>query len=155
MDFIFKHFWILLIAGTIINGIVFWVRAQDYIAAAPQLKAGYVKLIGGWLVFGNIPWVVMGIGDLTGMTNGMHDYLEHRSTNPMVLAFDFSVVLLWVLCSNWIYLRGGADFLAKHPGLLRFNWIGRHEDITSPRSIKLFWALCLAGGILSMLMRWI
>jgi hypothetical protein len=155
MGFIFQHTWILFIVVMCINGIILWMRAQSYIAQAPALKAGYVSLIKGWLFWGNLPWVVMGIGDLTGMTNGTQDYFHPRSLNPMVLAFDLVVVLIWVLGSNWIYFRGGADFLVKHPGFVVFNAPGVRKDISSPRIIQLIWTLCLAGGVISMIMMWL
>lgn len=154
MDIIFKHAWVLFIAVTIINGIAFRIRSQKYVAENPSLKAGYDKLIKGCLVWGNIPWLVMAVGDLTGITNGVWDYFYPRSMNPMVLMFDFVLIALWVMGSYWIYVRGGAAFLAKHPGLIRFRAPGFSEDITSPRTIKIFWALAVAGGIVGMTMMW-
>jgi hypothetical protein len=155
MDFILRHFWVMLIAVTTINGIIFKIRSQRYIADNSDLKDGYNKLIKGWLIYGNIPWVIMAIGDLTGITNGVWDYFPPKSMNPMVLGFHFSIVILWILGSNWIYRRGGADFLAKHPGLITFDGPGFKQDITSPNTIKIIWGLFLVSGIAGMIMMWL
>lgn len=140
---------------TIINGILFRARSQKYIADNPDLKGGYDKLIKGWLIYGNIPWIIMAIGDLTGYTNGVGDYFHPKLMNPMVLIFHFSIIIIWTLGSNWIYLKDGATFLANHPGLISFNGPGFSNDITSPVAIKIFWALALAGGIAGMTMMWL
>jgi hypothetical protein len=155
MEFIFRYTWVMFIAVTIINGIIFKTRSQRYIADNPDLKDGYDKLIKGWLFYGNIPWVIMAIGDMTGITNGVWNYFHPKSMNPMVLVFHFSIVVIWILGSNWIYLRGGADFLARHPGLIKFHGPGLYKDITSPKTIKMIWALALLGGIAGMTMMWL
>ncbi|MDF3078009.1 MAG: hypothetical protein K0S09_1898 [Sphingobacteriaceae bacterium] len=154
MEFIFKHAWIILTVMTIYNGIAFKKRSKQYIAANNDLERGYDKLVKGWLIYGNLPWVVMAIGDLTGITNSIEDYTNPKSLNPMVLVFHFSIILLWLLGSNWIFLKNGANFLAKHPGLITFHGPGINKDITSPLAIKIFWCLGLAGGIAGMTMLW-
>lgn len=155
MDFIFRYTWVMFIAVTIINGIILKTRSQKYITDNPDLKDGYDKLIKGWLIYGNIPWVIMAIGDLTGSTNGIWDYFHPKSMNPMVLIFHFSIIIIWILGSNWIYLKDGATFLTKHPGLIKFHGPGFSKDITSPVTIEIFWALGLAGGIAGMTMMWL
>lgn len=155
MDFIFRYAWVIFIAVMIINGIIFKTRSNKYIADNPELKDGYNKLIKGLLIYGNIPWVIMAIGDLTGITHGIWDYFNPKSMNPMVLIFHFSIIIIWIRGSIWIYLKDGATFLAKHPGLITFNGPGFNKEITSPVVIKIFWALALAGGIAGMTMMWL
>ena len=155
MEFFFKYTWIFFIIGTIINGIVFKIRSEKYITANPELKPGYDKLIKGWLVFGNIPWIIIGIGNLSGITNSIWDYFNPKSLNPMVLVFHLSIIIIWILGSRWIYLKGGAEFLVRHPGLVKFNGPGFSNNIESPTAIKIFWGVCLLGGIAGMIMMWV
>ena len=129
-----------MIIGNIIVGITFKIYSKKYIADDPKLKDGYDKLLKGWFIYGNIPGVIMTIGDFTGLTN------------PMGLVLHFYTVVLLVLGSRWIYLKDGADFLAKHPGLIR----GFGGDIiTSPKTIKIYWTIGLVAGIASMTMMWL
>ncbi|WP_163714516.1 hypothetical protein [Mangrovibacterium lignilyticum] len=154
MDFIFKYPWVVFIAMNVFNGIVFKVRSQKYITANPDLRDGYNKLITGWLFYGNIPWVIMAVGDLSGMTNGIWEYLHPRSMNPAVLVLHGSIIGIWILGSNWIYRRDGAAFLARHPGLIRLQGPGLNNVMTSAKAIKIVWTIVLAGGIAGMALVW-
>jgi len=140
-----------LIIGNIIVGITFKIYSKKYIADDPKLKDGYGKLIKGWFIIGNIPWVIMTIGDFTGLTNGMQEYFDPKSMNPMVLVLHFYTVVLLVLGSRWIYLKDGADFLAKHPGMIKVLF----EDITSPKTIKIYWTIVLVAVIAAQTKRWL
>ncbi len=62
MEIVFKHTWIMFIAVTIANGLILKFRSKKYIAEKPELKEGYDKYFRGWLLYGNIPWVIMAIG---------------------------------------------------------------------------------------------
>lgn len=154
MDLIFKHTWILLIAIMTINGLLLRYRAKQYIENDINLKDGYDKLFKGWMIWTNIPWIIMAIGDLTGLTNGIWDYSVPRLMNPIVILYHISIVLIWALGSRWIYFKGGADFLVKHPGLLRIHGLSKTKDITSILMIKIIWTLCLFGGIIWFIMTW-
>jgi hypothetical protein len=154
MDIIFRFGWIFLIIMTIINGFVLKYRSKKYIDQNPELADGYDKLFKGWLLYGNIPWLVMAIGDLTKITNGIWEYFNPKLMNPMVLLFHASIIIIWIIGSNWIYFKNGADFLAKHPGLFKFEGPGFSNDITSSKAIKIIWTLGLIGGIAGMTMMW-
>ena len=154
MDTIFRYGWIFLIAMTFINGFILKYRSKKYISQNSHLADGYDKLFKGWLLYGNIPWVIMAIGDLTKISHGIWDYFDPKSMNPMVLLFHFATIVIWIMGSNWIYLNDGAVFLARHPGLIKFEGPGLSSDITSPKAIKLIWTLGLVGGIIGMVMMW-
>ena len=64
MEFVLKNAWILFIAVTFINWIIRKVRSQKYIKENPELKTGYEKLLSNWLIYGNIPWIIIGIGNI-------------------------------------------------------------------------------------------
>jgi hypothetical protein len=147
MNIIEKSFWLIAIVVTSINAYILKSRSQEAIARNPQLKEGYDKIFRGYLIYLNIPWVVMGIGILSGRVSGVFNYFNPRAGNPFVLAFHLSLVILWVLSVYWIYFRGGAEFLVKHPGLMNI-------DPKSALSLKLIFALMLLGGIVAMILMW-
>src|SRR5690606_38784976 len=119
MELLFKHPWIVFIAFTVLNGLLLKSRSKKYIEANPDLKLGYDNYFKGWLFYGNIPWVIMMIGTLSGVTESIFDYLNPKSMNLMVLVFHFSLIVLWVLSVRWIYFKKGAEFIEKHPGLFQ------------------------------------
>ncbi len=136
-----KWFWLLAIGVTFLNGGIFWVQSRKEVKESPELEDGYRTLIKGFVMWTNIPWVVMGIGCLVGGVPSVFHYFRPRDGNLWVLAFFASVVLLWLLGTFWLFFRGGAEMLAKHPGFF-------HPPVRNPRLIKLFWFVCLAGGVL-------
>jgi hypothetical protein len=144
MPILFRHAWIFLIVGTTVNALYFWGRSRSHVSQDPSLEDGYRKLFWGILVWGNIPWVIMGLGCLVGGVPSAFHYFRPRDGNAFVLAFFASVVIIWFLGTYWLFVRGGAEMIVRHPGLLSGPF-GR--DITSPAMVKVYWCLCLAGGI--------
>ncbi|MDC8003927.1 hypothetical protein POV27_07675 [Aureisphaera galaxeae] len=154
MEILFKYAWILFIGVTTANAFVLKSRAKKYITERPELEEGYDKLFQGYLFYGNIPWIVMMVGSVSGLTQGIFDYFNPRSMNPMVLIFHFSIVVLWFLGVRWIYFKNGANFLETHPGLFRKSNLSGNKYMTA-KQIKLFYPLMLLGGIIGMAMMWI
>jgi hypothetical protein len=141
---IFRHTWVLFIGVMCANAAVWWSRARREISRQPELEEGYRSLIRGWLIFGNIPWVVMGTGIVFGGVPTVFHYFDPRN-GPFVIAFYVSIVVLWILTAYWVFLRGGAETLIRHPGLLNLP----SQD---PRVVKLLLLLSLAGGVAGLAM---
>ena len=153
-EIITNNFWIVLIAATCANAIYFKKCSKVFVDADPSLSTGYSTLFKGYLIWMNIPWIVMGIGCTIGKVPSAWQYFNPQNGNPYVLAWFASVFLLWILGTYWLFLKGGAETLAKHPGIIQFNTLGGSKDITSPSVIKLLWCACLLGGILGMAIMW-
>ena len=142
-----KIFWIFLLIGTVWNAYSLKRGARTLIAERPELGKGYEKLFKGYLFFGSLPWIVMGVGILSDSVHNFFDYLRPREGNPYVLAFHAVIIAIWALTVNWIYFGSGAEFLVKHPGL--FNW-----NFRSPTGVKIMTAISLAGGVVGMYLMW-
>ncbi|MDX1959501.1 MAG: hypothetical protein SFU98_13060 [Leptospiraceae bacterium] len=155
LELILKNFWLISIAVIFINGIILKVKSQKYIQESPELKTGYDMLLKGWLIYGNIPWVIMGIGNLTKYTNTLFDYCNPKSFNPFVLIFHLSLVILWILLSRWIYFKGGAEFMEKHPGLFVKTGFSEASEKITAKQIKISVGLNLLGGGIGMALVWI
>lgn len=140
-----KYFWILCVVVTYLNAGLFWLKSRKYIDEKPELESGYRTLIKGFAVWGNIPWLVMGLGITTGGVPSTWDYFRPKDGNPWVISWFASVFGIWALGTYWLIVRSGAEMLAEHPGM--FN-----VDLKSPRTIKLIWLACLAGGVLGAIM---
>jgi hypothetical protein len=143
MQIIFRHAWVLFILFTCVNGAVWWQRAQAHIHKNAELRPGYIKLIRGWLLFGNLPWIVMGLGILFGDVPSVMHYFNPRN-GAMVVVWYATVVALWIASVYWLFFRHGAETLIAYPGLLNF-------PAGKPGIVKLYFLLCLAGGIAGLL----
>lgn len=154
MDIIFKYAWVMFIAVTIVNYFIFKSRTQEHIDKNPDLKAGYDKILRTILIYGTIPWVIIALGNLTGLTNTVFDYFRPRTLNPFVLAFHLYIIVIWILTVRWIYFKNGADFLVRYPGFVHIRGFGNSITPTSTL-IKIFFALALFGGIAGMTMMWL
>lgn len=141
MPLVFKHFWVAFILSTVVNAAVWWVRGRPYREADPSLVEGYRSLVRGFLLWGNVPWIVMGLGILVGSVPSVIHYFNPRSLSPFVLAWFGSIFLVWVLGTHWLFARGGAERLLRHPGLIQ-------PQPTNAAAIKTVWLLGLGGGVL-------
>ena len=140
-----KHFWLLCIVVMCVNALVFKIRSRKFIRENPDLEQGYSTLIRGFLVWGNIPWLVMGIGTSIGNIDSIYYYFRPQDGNPYVQAFFGSVFLIWLLGTFWLFFRDGAEMLIKHPGFFR-------TKLEKPWMIKVYWILCLVGGVIGVVM---
>ena len=140
---IFRQAWLLFVFVHCINGVVWWRRAQPRIAENPALEQGYRRLIKSWLIYGNLPWLVMGAGILSGAVPSTLSYFNPRN-GPFVIAFYVTVVALWIATFYWLFFRGGAEDLLVYPGLLNL-------PVARPWVVKVYFLLCLAGGIVGLL----
>ncbi len=146
LEFAFRHAWLVFILIDCINGVIWWGRAQSKIAVDPTLEKGYRTLIRGWLIYGSLPWLVMGAGILCGAVPSTLHYLNPRN-GPFVIVFYATVVVLWIASFQWLFFRGGAEALLAHPGLLNLP-----RNLNRPWTVKLWFLLCLAGGVAGLLM---
>ena len=108
------------------------------------MEEGYRSLIRGWLLYGNLPWVVMGVGIVYGDVPSDFHYFDPRN-GPFVVAWYVTVVVLWVLTAYWVFLRGGAEALIRHPGLLNL-------PVQEPWAVKAAVVLMLLGGVAGLTM---
>lgn len=154
MDLIFNHPWVLFITVTIANAFLLKYRSKKYISKNPELKEGYEKAFLGFLIYGNLPWVIMMVGDLSGLTHGIFEYFNPKALNPIVLALHLSIILLWVLSVRWIYFKNGAEFIETHPGLIQKSSLSGTSNV-SAKQVKQFLPLMLLGGVIGMVMMWI
>ncbi len=148
-----KYVWIACILATIVNVNSFRMASKIYITQNPSLQDGYNKIFKSILFYGNIPWVIMGMGNLLGLTSGMLDYLFPKEMNPIVLIFHSSIIILGIFLIKWIYFNKGAEFLEQHPGIITKK-IGFKGSSMTSKEIKLFLLFGLFFQISFLLMVW-
>ncbi|MDH5589686.1 MAG: hypothetical protein OEZ65_09915 [Gemmatimonadota bacterium] len=141
MTSILDHFWAVCIAVTCANAVVWWRRGEEFRQRDPSLEYGYRRLVRGLLAWGNLPWVVMGIGMASGNVDSLFRYFDIRGGGPFVLAFYASMFVIWIAGFAWIFWGGGAMALVRHPGLSNF-------PMDDPRVVKVLWAMSVISGVI-------
>ncbi len=154
MHLLFTDTWIFFILFTIINGIILKIRSKKYISEKPELKDGYDKYFWNWIFYANIPWVIMGVGNLSGMTSNTFEYFNPRSLNPIVLILHASIIVEWILSIIWIYFFNGGEFIEKHPGLFENFFLSKRKNVNA-KDVKVYLPLMLLGGIIGMVIMWV
>ena len=61
-EILIRHFWAALLGVTVLNGIIFKRRSRQRVEEDPQLAGRCRSFVRGWLIWMNLPWLVMGIG---------------------------------------------------------------------------------------------
>lgn len=146
MAAVLRHFWLVAIAITFVNGVLAWRRAQPDIASHPEKADGYRRLVRGWMFWGNVGWIVMGAGILFGGVRDIAEYL-YRPRVPWAIAWYAINIGVSLLGLFWIFRMGGAEQLAAHPVFLRHGG-------SDPRVIRFTAALSLTAGILALVLLW-
>ena len=137
-----QYFWLLGIAVTCANGLIWWRRALAQIALNPDREAGYRRLIIGSVIGGGIPWIVMGFGIVFGGVRDAFMYFSVRN-GPYVIAWYITIVVLWVLSAVWLFFMRGVEQLIEHPGLMNL-------PSENPRMVKAFFLVCYAVSIIGL-----
>lgn len=118
---IINYCWIGFIGVVVAQALKLKSRSKIYIAKDPALKIGYKRIFNVHIVWNNIPFILMGIGIISGKVSSLLNYLRPSEGNPIVAIFFISMFINWIVSAVWIFFLGGAKFLVKHPGLFRFN----------------------------------
>jgi hypothetical protein len=132
MPAIFAHAWLFFVAVTFANAAIWWFRSSDETARNPALAPGYRRLIRGFLIYGNIPWLIL------GCAIELPRLIPSLSSGPLLVFFMCVIPVYWILTGYWLFFRSGAEDLARHPGILQ----GSPRD---PDAIKGLFLFVLAG----------
>lgn len=94
-DSVGRYFWLICLA---ISACRYYaagrrVDAEEDVGESMRLeRTKYIRLFTG---ASTLPWIVMGLGQLTGSTSSVWDYFRPQDINPFVLAFVGSVFALF------------------------------------------------------------
>lgn len=134
-DAVGRHFWLICLA----------ISAYQYYAAGRGVNAGEdtgesmterTKYVQMFIGASTLPWIVMGLGQLTGSTSSVWDYFRPQDMNPFVLAFIGSVFALSVALLYWVIFMDGARKVSELK-LMHSYGFARSGPLTE-RQVKLF-----------------
>lgn len=147
IEFIFQHFWLVMIVFACINVVHLRLRVNKDIASFPDKKNGYDTFFLLWLIYTIIPIIILMLGDISGSVHFLFEYLNPRSKNPFVMALYIFIISSWILIGWAIYFNGGAEFIEKHPAIMRKGRFSNKKNL-SAKQIKLRFPLLLLFGLL-------
>lgn len=114
-----QHGWVFLLVAMLLNAPLLWRRARPHIAAHPELREGYRRLILWFTFWMSLPWLVMGFGCEVGGVPTVFHFLSPGG-GPFVWAFWVVVYAESLFLGYWAVFRGGAETLVRHPGVINF-----------------------------------
>lgn len=128
-----QYFWVLCLVFGAIN----YFRVRRTLPAEPSSEvSGYLKKFAIGL---NLPWVIMGVGQLTGFTPTVWYYFRPQDGNPFVIACLASIFVASYTYAWWILFAGGAE---KVRDLNLSIMLGQNSGTQQPLwVIKLFAAI--------------
>ena len=129
------------------------LSVRKYIKLQPELESGYNSFIKGFITIGNLPWIIMGIGILSGTVNSLFEFFTPALLNPVVLLFHGVIIAIWIYTFRLVYYGNGAEFIENHPGIIKFNGMSGRVHPTA-KQVKRFFPIALIGGIIAMTAMW-
>ena len=132
-----EHFWLVALGFAAFN---YWKadREATRLASPGRVSEARAYLRNFALAFA-IPWVIMGVGQVTGATPTVWQYFRPQDGNVYVFGWLASVFALSCAFAWWVFLAGGARKVVE------FNLVavlGQHgPKPPSERMIKFFAAL--------------
>ena len=116
-----KYFWIVFILITFLNVFFMKKSSKEAIAKKPLLEKSYNQIFKAMLTWGNLPWIVMGVGILTHHVPTMFHYFRPQDQNLYVLAFFISILIIYIQLAYWILFKKGGEILLEHGSFSKYG----------------------------------
>ena len=113
-DFLAKFTWAIGLIFAAWEHYTWTTKKSQVVSKEPELARSYDRVMWGNTVFYSLPWLVMGIGILSGHVGTVFDFMRPRSGNGFVLAFYFVITVSILLLSVWVWAFGGALYLSPY-----------------------------------------
>jgi hypothetical protein len=129
-----EYFWLLALVFGVIN--YRKALSTSAMAATSNQTNEAESYLKRFAIGANVPWVVMGIGQVSGYTPTVWYYFRPQDGNPFVIAWLAVILLTTSLYSYWVLFAGGAQKVLDYNLM---SAVGQHKaKLQSLRSIKLF-----------------
>ena len=111
MKFLLQNIWILFILVNCFNAYHLKKKAVEFIVENSEKEKGYLLIFRNFLIYGSIPWGIIGIGNSFKLTNSIFDHFQPAKMNLIVLVFHFSIIVIWILSIRFFFKNNGAKLL--------------------------------------------
>lgn len=132
-----EYFWAVALVFSAFN---YWKAKQGAMnSVSPSLIVEAQVYLRNFAIAGALPWVIMGIGQLTGTTPTVWYYFRPQDGNIFVLAWLAVIFVLSFTFAWWVFLAGGAKKVVEYNLLAA---VGQSSAKSSSESmVKVFAAL--------------
>lgn len=135
--FISEYFWAVALVFSAFN---YWKAKRGAMSSvSPALVTEAKAYLRNFAIAGGLPWIIMGIGQLTGTTPTVWYYFRPQDGNVFVLAWLVAIFLLSGTFAWWVFLVGGAKKVVEYNLLAAVGQ--RSAKAPSERMVKFFAAL--------------
>ncbi len=101
-----EYFWVIALAFSAIN---YWKARRDALrTVGPEKASEAITYLRNFALAGALPWVIMGVGQLSGETPTVWHYFRPQDGSPFVLAWLAAVFAISCLFAWWVLLKSGA-----------------------------------------------
>ena len=143
-----KWFWLLMIIVTTINAASFWNSGRSDRKKDPTLSVGYSQIFWWTICMVNLPWILMGIAQLSGEVKYGFEVFDVRGAGLFVKSMYILIVLEAVLFNYFIFIQDGAEFLSRHtPGIF---WGAREDYSRNWKFLAIFTLLLNITAVIGM-----
>ena len=135
-DIIGRYFWLICLATSAYQYYAASHRVTAEDPLSESLRAERTRYLQRLIGASALPWLVMGLGQLTGSTTSVWDYFRPQDLNVFVVAFVGCVFVLSLILSYWVFFMDGARKATE----LKLGWTHGFSG-TAPmteRQVKLF-----------------
>src|SRR5690349_2572824 len=103
-----QYFWVVCLAMSAFN--YFAARRQAAASSAFNVSQNEeaARYFRWFSLAAAAPWIVMGLGQLSGFTPTVWYYFRPQDLNPFVIAWLACIFLLALIYAVWVLLLGGA-----------------------------------------------
>jgi hypothetical protein len=107
-ELIGRYFWAICLAFCLFNYLVALRRLEQTPTPIGASQNTAKQHLRWFAIAAAFPWLVMGVGQLTGGTPTVWYYFRPQDYNPFVIAWLSSIFLLSVLYAGWVFFAEGA-----------------------------------------------
>lgn len=112
--YLYRYFWIVCIVVLFATAAFWRMEAKDRIRADPTLRQPMNRLYGGFVFWLSLPFLVMGLGIVTGNVDTVFHYMSLDTDNPYIIGFLFLLFAEDALFMYWVFFQHGDQRLALH-----------------------------------------
>jgi hypothetical protein len=103
-----RYFWLICLGISYFNYVFARNRiGQSGLPFTPHAVEAH-RLLRLFAMMGAVPWLVMGLGVLTGYTPSVWYYFRPQDLNPFVIAWVGLMFVMAVWFAGWVLVFGGA-----------------------------------------------
>jgi len=114
MSFLFRHLWAVGVMIVAVNHLMGVKQLRSATRGDPVARAKGGRLLIGSTLFQAVPWIILGIGIVSGSIDSVFAAFSSQTDDPYVTAVWLFAIGGSALVSLWILFAGGAVFVSKY-----------------------------------------